>query len=555
MVLPGMPGGMAAQINLCRRFVSGSVSGPEQQQKRASHCFCNLRSLYVVQAVMLHLGALLQATAGRPSFVWAGPVVRWGKVDSACSKRPALALALAAAVGASRTSLLGQRVRGRPIAAMAGADPASGAVACSQTLDAPNCTATGDAPARCGALYCQKDAYARSLRTCVRSCLPSQHKEEVGKVWELRLQDTVLFPEGGGQPCDLGTVGKAHVIRVVNIDGDAVHFVDASLEEGAEVEVVVDWTRREDLMQQHSAQHLITALAIEMFGYETLTWDLKPDPAVATTLDLGAEELKPEEMAALEQRANLAIAEEHSVEPRWIAQGSEEAAKIRCRGLPEGVLGPLRVLEMHGIDTNLCCGTHVKNTAHLRQVKVLCTERVRDRGKTHVRLHFAAGHRLLTLFDVAYKRQLQLSSALAVGPEGHVPSVEALLAAKKEKAKEVKALLAEVLDFTVERLKERVSHGDKVVHVHRDSGDMDLMRELASALDGSGALLLTTFGGPGSGTFMLSGPADLVAALGPKVATVLEGRGGGKGRYQGKAEKISARGEALDLLRQAVTGT
>mmetsp|Transcript_22739 Transcript_22739/g.70826 ORF Transcript_22739/g.70826 Transcript_22739/m.70826 type:complete len:309 (-) Transcript_22739:45-971(-) len=304
-------------------------------------------------------------------------------------------------------------------------------------------------------------------------------------------------------------------------------------------------------MQQHSAQHLITALAIEMFGYDTLTWDLKPDMAAVTTLDLGTEELPPSEMTALEQRANAAIAGEHKVAPRWIPADSEEVKRIRCRGLPEGVVGPLRVLEIDGIDTNLCCGTHVKSTAHLRQVKLLSTERVRDKGKTNTRLHFVAGGRLLAWSQAACSRQLQLNGLLAVAPDAHVASVEALLAAKKEKTKEVKALLAEVVEFTVERLQQRAAGGERVLDVHREGGDMELMREIATALDPTGALLLTTFGGPGAGTFMLSGPQELVSELGPRVAQVLEGRGGGgKGRYQGKAEKISARGEALAVLRE-----
>lgn len=423
-------------------------------------------------------------------------------------------------------------------------------------FDPPDRAGTGDGAAadsaRCGALRCQQDSYLRTLQTRVKSCTPSREKKEMGKVWEVCLNNTVLFPEGGGQPCDVGTIGAARVLRVSNIDGEAVHCVDAPLEVGCEVEVSVDWERRTDLMHQHSAQHLITALAIDMFGYETLSWDLKPDATVSTTLDLGVEELKPEEMELLEQRTNEAIRAGHKVAPRWIAKDSKETEKIRCRGLPEGVAGPLRVLEIEGIDTNLCCGTHVKSTAHLSQVKLLHTERVRDRGKTHVRLHFAAGGRILTLMDAAWKRQLRLNGLLAMAPENHAASVEGLLASKKEQTKDVKALLGEVADFLVERLRRQAVDGERVLDVHREKGDMDLMKQLASALDGAEVLLLTTFGGPGAGTFMLSGPAGSVAQLGPKVATILEGRGGGKGRYQGKAENIAKRTEALEMLRKAV---
>jgi len=416
------------------------------------------------------------------------------------------------------------------------------------SFEPPSRSAEEDA--KCGRLYCQRDSYAKHLLARVSSCVPSREKKEKGKVWEVKLNDTVLFPEGGGQPWDLGKMGKANVVRVLNIDGEAVHYVDAELEVGSEVETVVDWMRREDHMQQHSAQHLITALAIAMFGFETIAWNLKSDN-VAIALDLGTEELTPEQLKQLEQRCNEAIAEERAVTPRWIPKDSEEVAKIRCRGLPEGVDGPLRVLEIDGIDTNLCCGTHVKNLAHLRQIKLLCIERIRDRGKTHVRLQFAAGARLLRLFEAAFERQLQFNALLNAGPESHVESVEALVSSRREKTKEVKDLLAEVKDFTVEHLKKRVVQGEKVVDVHREKGDMDLMKDLASAMDSSGVLLLTTFGGPENGTFMLSGPPDSVAELGPQVAKILEGRGGGKGRYQGKVEKISARGEALKLLQQA----
>jgi len=276
------------------------------------------------------------------------------------------------------------------------------------------------------------------------------------------------------------------------------------------------------------------------------------DSTVSTTLDLGTEELRPEELQRLEQRTNEAIWEGHPVTPRWIAQDSEEVEKIRCRGLPEGVVGPLRVLEFEGIDTNLCCGTHVKSTAHLSRVKLLHTERVRDRGKTHVRLHFAAGDRVLRFLDVVWQRQLQLNSLLAVAPDGHIAAVEALLTTKKEQTKEVKSLLEEVVDFTAQRLKQRAAEGEKVLDVHREKGDMDLMKMFAAAMDGLDVLLLTTCGGPDAGTFMLSGPPDLVAELGPKVGAILEGRGGGKGRYQGKAEKISNRPEALDMLRKSL---
>lgn len=380
---------------------------------------------------------------------------------------------------------------------------------------------------------------------------PTKGKDKTAEsplLWEVRLADTVLFPEGGGQPCDVGTIGSSRVVKVVNIDGEAVHFVDAPLQPESAVEARVDWDHRWDVMQQHSAQHLVTALAIDMFDYQTESWCLG---AEITTLDLATKQVTPEQLQALERRVNQEIAEEHVVGPRWIDMDSEEVATIRCRGLPEGIKGPLRVLEIKGIDTNLCCGTHVKNTSHLRQVKLLRVEHMRDKGQDRARLHFLAGDRILDTLGAAFDRQLKLNILLSSNTNNAFERVEQVLKAEKDMKKQLKGLLSEVVELTAETLKHRAGAGERVLTVHREGGDMDFMRSLATALDGSGALLFTTIGGPKSGQFMLSGPERLVKENGPKIAELLSGRGGGKGRFQAKVEDLSKRDEAIALLKSA----
>lgn len=403
------------------------------------------------------------------------------------------------------------------------------------------------ATARCGQLFCQRDSYARSLSTHVVSCRPSTAKEDKGnEVWEVVLDDSVMFPEGGGQPYDVGRANGVPVRRVINIGGDAVHFVEAQLDVGQKVTVDVDWTRRWDLMQQHSGQHLITALALQM-GYETKSWCLGAD---VSTLDLGAE-LTREELETLDTQVNRAIFEGHAIGPRWISPDGDEAKSIRCRGLPDSVTGPLRVLEIEGIDTNLCCGTHVNNTSHLQQVKILRSERLRDRGVTLSRLHFVVGGRVSKLLGDIFQRQLHVTSALNVGVDELPKRVESLLKNEKESSREIKSLHAELVALTARNLQEEVQHGAKALQIHRDRGTVILMRDFATALEACGVLVLITIGEKDEGMFMLSGPEAMVAELGPAVAQKLEGRGGGKGRYQGKVSKLSAREEAFELILAA----
>ncbi|KAL1263969.1 hypothetical protein QQF64_004324 [Cirrhinus molitorella] len=130
------------------------------------------------------------------------------------------------------------------------------------------------------AFQCQRDSYMQEFDTSVVSCVPAEltlennGKKEKLKGFNLKLKDTILFPEGGGQPDDHGMVGGVPVLRVLRQGPEAVHFISSALEEGQEVHIKLDWERRFDHMQQHSGQHLITALADTMFGYKTTSWEL-----------------------------------------------------------------------------------------------------------------------------------------------------------------------------------------------------------------------------------------------------------------------------------------
>ena len=199
------------------------------------------------------------------------------------------------------------------------------AVAAAQTaarsVVTPVAVAPMATPVRCGELLCQRDSYARAVSTVVVSCepraaaaaaaAPGRKKGKGAAVpppplpeWEVVLGDTVLFPEGGGQPSDAGTVGGVQCSRVDNVDGLARHVLSAPLEPGTAVDVVLDWPRREDNMAQHSAQHLLTAIALRKWGYDTTSWGLGD---ATSFLELGTPEFTPLMMAELEAEANEAV--------------------------------------------------------------------------------------------------------------------------------------------------------------------------------------------------------------------------------------------------------
>ncbi|HKJ02531.1 MAG TPA: alanyl-tRNA editing protein, partial [Longimicrobiales bacterium] len=197
------------------------------------------------------------------------------------------------------------------------------------------------------------------------------------------LADTILYPEGGGQPADGGTVGGVPVVDVRKTAG-AIRHVLASPAPSGPVTVELDWTRRFDHMQQHTAQHLLTAVADQRFGWPTTAFHLG---AHVSDIELGTPGIDAAELAELEEAVAAEIRAARPVTARRVSPEAYAALPVRSRGLPEGHTGDVRLVEIEGIDLNTCGGTHCASTAELEALKLLGTEPVR--GGT--RLFYAAG--------------------------------------------------------------------------------------------------------------------------------------------------------------------
>jgi len=384
---------------------------------------------------------------------------------------------------------------------------------------------------------CQREAYLRRLTTRVLSCEPTDGG------FQAVLEDTVLYPEGGGQPADSGTVGGLPVLDVFrDPKGEILHLLPAALQPG-EVEVVVDWERRYDHMQQHTAQHLITALAQDRLGAATTSFHLGGERC---DIELDLVDLPAARVAALEQQVNAEVRAARPVRSRLVDPEQLAALPVRTRGLPAGHQGAVRLVEIEGIDLNTCGGTHVGSTAELQIVKLIDTERLR--GGT--RLYYLAGGRVLSALSRGRERERALSRVLSCSPEEQCAAVERLLETARAADKARRLLLAEIAAHEGARL---AAGSEAVVSSHRSDGDLAFLNAVAGAAleRRPGLLLLLTCGDPaGSGQFLLAGPPERVRELAARVTEILEGRGGGApGRFQGKSARLDRRGELLSLLR------
>ncbi|KAM4526533.1 alanyl-tRNA editing protein Aarsd1 [Fundulus diaphanus] len=401
------------------------------------------------------------------------------------------------------------------------------------------------------AFQCQRDCYMKEFITSVVSCCPAELKQEVNgkketlKGFNVILQDTVLFPEGGGQPDDRGLIGEVPVLRVTRQGSDAVHFVSSPLEVGQEVRVKVDWERRFDHMQQHSGQHLITALADTMFGYKTTSWDLGRQ---RSTIELDTPSVKAAQLQELEEAVNEKIRSHVPVHVQLLSLDDPAVEKVRSRGLPDDHAGPIRIIDIEGVDANMCCGTHVANLSHLQVIKLLGTEKGK---KNKINLIFLAGNRVLKYAEKSYSTERSLVSLLKTGPDEHVQAVDKLQKSVKLLQKTNLSLLRDMAVLIAQNFKNNPERGN-VFSLHKKEGDNEFMNIIANEINTEETLVFLTVGEEkGPGLFLLAGPSGPVAELGPRISEILQGKGAGKnGRFQGKANSLARREEAEALLRQ-----
>uniref|UniRef100_A0A672ITU6 Alanyl-tRNA synthetase domain containing 1 n=1 Tax=Salarias fasciatus TaxID=181472 RepID=A0A672ITU6_SALFA len=412
------------------------------------------------------------------------------------------------------------------------------------------------------AFQCQRDCYMREFVTSVVSCCPAELKHEVNgkketlKGFNVKLQDTILFPEGGGQPDDHGLIGDVAVLRVTRQGPDAVHFVGSALEVGQEVQVRVDWERRFDHMQQHSGQHLITALADTMFGYKTTSWELGRQ---RSSIELDTASMKPAQLKELEEAVNEKIRAHVPVTVQLLSIDDPAVEKVRSRGLPDDHAGPIRIIDIDGVDANMCCGTHVSNLSHLQVIKLLGTEKGK---KNKTNLIFLAGNRVLKYAEKSYSTERSLVSLLKTGPDEHVEAVDKLQKSAKLLQKTNLSLLRDMAVLIAQNFKNDPERGNffslhnnrSVVSLlfDRKEGDNEFMNIIANEINTEETLVFLTVGEEkGPGLFLLAGPGGAVSELGPRVLELLQGKGAGKnGRFQGKANSLAGRGEVEALLRE-----
>jgi Ser-tRNA(Ala) deacylase AlaX len=390
---------------------------------------------------------------------------------------------------------------------------------------------------------CQsEDAYQREATATVRAV------RSADEGFDVVLTSTIFYPEGGGQPADRGALGGADVVDVQRAEsGEIVHRVASAPDLDESVELRLDWRRRFDLMQQHTAQHLITAIADDEFDLPTTSFHLGED---YSAIELDAEVIGPKILEKLEARVNEEIRRAVDVGFRFVERDLVDTNTVRSRALPAGLGDEIRLVEIDGIDLNTCGGTHVRSTAELQVIKFIGT----DPARGGTRLSYLAGGRVIAWMQSEIERRDTLNGLLSCGASDWVDSIEKLLDDVKTANRELRSAREELSTRLGRSL---AQESGRLVVAHRRENDFKFLESVAQAAldyDGTDVVFLTaadtTHDG---GIFLLAGPPELVSEVGDRAAELLDGRGGGRpGRYQGKAAQIDNRDQVRDLLRAAL---
>ncbi|MEO8478827.1 MAG: alanyl-tRNA editing protein [Gemmatimonadota bacterium] len=354
------------------------------------------------------------------------------------------------------------------------------------------------------------------------------------------LDRTAFYPTSGGQPHDTGELGGVPVHDVIDADVGIVHVVERPLAVGS-VEGMVDAPRRFDYTVQHTAQHLVSAIAADRLGWQTSSVHFG---AEYSTIEFATESASDGELAALEEWANTAIRADLPVTISVEPAGAPGLRKLSTRA------GMLRIVTIADLDRSACGGTHVTSTGRIGSLWVRGSERIRGQ----VRIVYLAGPRIL---GAAHALETTLHD-LAATAGSAVDELSDLLPRRLEALRMAEARVA-VLEATVAtaeaaRLAAGTPPGPDGIRVITDleSGrSPDEMQRLARAV---AALASTRFVGT------IASPPLVVVAAHPEsgrhagtmlrtALAVVGGKGGGSLTFaQGTVERSSDLAQVVATL-------
>ena len=349
-----------------------------------------------------------------------------------------------------------------------------------------------------------ENQYIKEFTATVLSCTEGK------RGFEVILDKTAFFPEGGGQPGDTGYIGSARVIDTVESGEDVLHICETAVE--GEVECRLDFERRFLFMQQHTGEHIISGIIHSLTGFDNVGFHMGE---TAITVDFSGV-VSAEILEKAEIISNKAIYENIPVE--ILLPAEDELAEYDYRSKKE-LTGQVRLTKIGDVDLCACCGTHVAFTGEVGLIKVISVMNY----KSGVRITLQIGEKALDDYRGKNKSVLEISALLKAKADEVVPAVERVMAQLQEARYMYSGLKKELFTYKVKDIE-----GEKFI-MFDDGGSADDARILGDMLAEKVKLAAAFSGDDENGyKYAIVSRTEDVRSIGKELNTVCSGRGGGK---------------------------
>jgi alanyl-tRNA synthetase len=360
------------------------------------------------------------------------------------------------------------------------------------------------------------DSYLKEFSGTAVRCLQVEKKPAV------ILDQTAFYPESGGQPCDVGTLNDAHVLKVLEDEsGSIVHILDCEIPAGA-VAGRIDWARRFDHMQQHTGQHILSQAFLAAAQAQTLSFHMG---AETSTIDIDLAQPAAAQMEAAQALATDVVFQNRTVHILTTDRDSLSSLGVRKESQREG---DIRVIDVGGFDRSACGGTHVRNTGEIGIIFISAFERY----KGGTRVEFAAGGRALKLLQKDHEMLKQLGRIYSAAPEKLAELAEKVMQERAALSREHELLQDKLLEMESAELlqnAQKSEHGYTVCRTF-SARKLENVKLLAQKLAGNSGVV-AILGITDACQIVMARSKDLQVNCGDaikKASAELGGKGGGR---------------------------
>jgi len=375
-----------------------------------------------------------------------------------------------------------------------------------------------------------KDSYTSEVKANLIN------KEFKDGFYKIIPDKTVYYPESGGQLSDRGFINGKKIIKVEPEGDNLVHFLEEDID-SKELGIRIDFKVRYDHMQQHTAQHLLSAAFIELYDAETLSFSMGDE---YSSIEVNMNSISRGKIKKVEKYCSNIIFENRDVK----IFETEDIDKLNLRKPPPDKK-KLRIVKINGLDQSACGGTHLKTTGEIGLIKIIKTDKVRS----NIRVYFVAGYRALDdylkkdfiiedLQKIISRPMEEFEQALSEMKEENKNLKKKLAKYKKEEMKQEAEILAQSKkDFIVKEFKDV------------DIKDMNIFVTQLVEKDKNVVAYMTS---PKKYIIIARGKGDAeLSKLSKEIFSYVNGRGGGRPNLiQGKAEDFSKIDKLIDFLKE-----